>query len=135
MTKLMPSRFFTLLSVRTTAPHHCEMSAPEVQIFDIIEDFEKGSNDCLIMGSDGLWDVLSNEDVRRIVRRVTTASSSTDSPDLFGEVSRVLVETARGQRMPELYWEMPNGKLASGDDITVFAIPVRKAYRNIMLRQ
>ena len=49
-------------------------------------------------------------------------------------MSRTLAETARGKRMPELYWEMPNGKLASGDDITVFAVPIKKAYRNVQLR-
>ena len=31
--KLMPSRLLALESVRTSAPHHCEISAPEVQTF------------------------------------------------------------------------------------------------------
>ena len=49
---------------------------PEVQIFDILDEEEEeeeegGEVDCLVLGSDGLWDVLSNEDVRRIVRRIT----------------------------------------------------------------
>ena len=52
--------------------------------------------------------------------------------DLFRKVSAVLVETARGKRMPELYWEMPNGKLASGDDITVIVVPVKRACRNVL---
>ncbi len=36
---------------------------PEVRVFDL-GDSDLGTRDALVMGSDGLWDVLSNEDVR-----------------------------------------------------------------------
>ena len=37
-------------------------------------------------------------------------------------MSKKLVATARGDRAPEMYWELKNKKLASGDDISAVVV-------------
>ena len=83
----------------------------------------------LVMGSDGLWDVLTNDDVRDLVQRSLKADKEAclGRPELL---ARKLVTTARGERMPEMYWEMKNKKLASGDDITAFTVILKFAKRD-----
>ena len=56
-------------------------------------------------------------------------------PEIFHtQMAKHLVQLARGQKK-EGYWEKEDGSLASGDDISVFVIPVEnfkttKADRN-----
>ncbi len=71
------------------------------------------------MGTDGLWDVLSNEDVTADVLRMHDQTPA--------EVARFLVTRARGERIPDSYWEMHDGRLASGDDITAIVVNLQKA--------
>ena len=40
----------------------------------------------------------------------------------FQDLSKKLVATARGDRAPEMYWELKNKKLASGDDISAIVV-------------
>ena len=58
---------------------------------------------------------------------------TSNTPFTYTEVARELAKLARGERMPELYWEMSaaefGGRLASGDDITVLVAPLKKAFR------
>jgi len=41
-------------------------------------------------------------------------------------LAKTLVERARGRKKPEQYWEMSDGRLASGDDITAVVIYLSK---------
>ena len=43
-------------------------------------------------------------------------------PLRFQDFSKKLVATARGDRAPEMYWELKNKKLASGDDISAIVV-------------
>ena len=40
---------------------------------------------------------------------------------------RKLVLMARGDRLPDMYWEKKNGDLASGDDISVLTVSLKDA--------
>lgn len=94
---------------------------PEVRILDLRQKTLTG-DEVLVMASDGLWDVLSNDDVRKVL-----ADEAGEDPS---SMAKHLVTTARGERMPESYWEMKGSKkLASGDDISCFVIPLKKAKR------
>lgn len=46
-------------------------------------------------------------------------------PARFQDLSKKLVATARGDRAPEMYWELKNKKLASGDDISAIVVGLR----------
>jgi len=41
---------------------------------------------------------------------------------------RKLVLIARGERVPDMYWEKKNGELASGDDISVITVSLKEAF-------
>ena len=49
-------------------------------------------------------------------------SHPTCSSSRFQDLSKKLVATARGDRVPEMYWELKNKKLASGDDISAIVV-------------
>jgi serine/threonine protein phosphatase PrpC len=79
--------------------------------------------------SDGLWDVLSNEDVRAALADQCAAAPGADASSAQPSataLAKMLVERARGRKKPEQYWEMSDGRLASGDDITVTVIYLNK---------
>lgn len=91
---------------------------PEVQVLSL--EFVN-SNDVLIMGTDGLWDVISS---------VKAAEVLTKSINTFSERERYvcaatcLVGSARGILTNEHYWKLKEGKPASVDDISVFVVPL-----------
>lgn len=106
---------------------------PEVRVLEIERDDTIGVEDVLIMGSDGLWDVTSNEDAGRIVE---------NSFDLFPDneefcskyryitAAQDLVIHSRGQTNNiNNIWRTKDDRLASMDDIAVFVIPL-KQYRD-----
>eukprot|EP00095_Tigriopus_kingsejongensis_P001652 maker-scaffold801_size95070-snap-gene-0.20 protein:Tk01652 transcript:maker-scaffold801_size95070-snap-gene-0.20-mRNA-1 annotation:"hypothetical protein DAPPUDRAFT_323991" len=93
---------------------------PEVKVFDL-EQANLSSEAFLVLGTDGLWDVLSNEVVQNLVSK--KAKESED------EIARHLVTSARGHKMTDMYWEMANGELASGDDITALVVSLAKGKR------
>lgn len=99
---------------------------PEVQIIDL-SSAELGTQDALVMGTDGLWDVLSNEDVMSLWTEEMSTKSNLESK--FQDLSKKLVATARGDRAPEMYWELKNKKLASGDDISAIVVGLRLGKR------
>ncbi|CAD5227341.1 unnamed protein product [Bursaphelenchus xylophilus] len=121
-------------------------ASPEVTVFDLSTMSELTDSDVLIMASDGLWDVLSNEDVAKIVR---TCLSQTDPSDLtrYTSVAQDLAAAARGNPMEGCKWRLTwnkdtniehikespatsstsYGTQASLDDITVFVIPLKFA--------
>ena len=78
------------------------------------------------MASDGLWDVLTNEEVAMITR---SALSQSDIDDFskYTLVAQELVAAARGEQQGPFKWKLASGGMASTDDITVFVIPLKFA--------
>ncbi|XP_059509303.1 protein phosphatase 1H-like isoform X2 [Stegostoma tigrinum] len=52
---------------------------PEVKVYDVAK-YEHGVDDVIVLGTDGLWDVISNREVADAVIRVLS-SCDTDDPD------------------------------------------------------
>ncbi|KAH0630038.1 hypothetical protein JD844_012607 [Phrynosoma platyrhinos] len=92
----------------------------QVEVFDLTTQNIK-EDDILIMATDGLWDVMSNEDVAQIVRNFL--QDNTTDPYRFSELAKCLVQKARGKK-DGYYWTMDSNMPASYDDISVFAIPL-----------
>uniref|UniRef100_A0A673JIF2 Protein phosphatase 1H-like n=1 Tax=Sinocyclocheilus rhinocerous TaxID=307959 RepID=A0A673JIF2_9TELE len=90
-----------------------------------ISEHKHGSDDVLIMGSDGLWDVTTDRDV---ADAVSTFLSSREPNDLlrYTLAAQDLLMGSRGV-LKERGWRLPNERLGSGDDITVFVIPLAGA--------
>ncbi|XP_070594779.1 protein phosphatase 1M [Erythrolamprus reginae] len=93
---------------------------PKVEVFDLTSE-NINEDDVLIMATDGLWDVLSNEDVAQIVRNFP--QNNTADPYRFSELAKQLVQKARGKE-DGYYWIKDSKEPASYDDISVFAIPL-----------
>ncbi|KAM3859162.1 protein phosphatase 1H-like isoform 2-T2 [Diretmus argenteus] len=94
---------------------------PEVKVYNLTQ-YEHGADDVLVMGTDGLWDVLSNQEV---AEAVTTFLANCDPDDLhrYTMAAQDLVMRARGV-LRDRGWRITNERLGSGDDITVFIIPL-----------
>uniref|UniRef100_A0A674NSS7 Protein phosphatase 1H-like n=1 Tax=Takifugu rubripes TaxID=31033 RepID=A0A674NSS7_TAKRU len=94
---------------------------PEVKVYHLTR-YEHGADDVLVMGTDGLWDVLSNQEVAEVV---TTFLSNCDPDDLYRYTmaAQDLVMRARGV-LRDRGWRITNERLGSGDDISVFIIPL-----------
>ncbi|GMR48624.1 hypothetical protein PMAYCL1PPCAC_18819 [Pristionchus mayeri] len=99
-------------------------SVPEVRVFDIRSLSTLTDRDVIIMGSDGLWDVISNEDAALIVKSSLSSSDPTD-PARYCAAAQELATAARGNPTDSYKWMMNCGGLASTDDITVFVIPLK----------
>lgn len=82
-------------------------------------------NFCIISPLSGLWDVLTNEEVSTEIRKAADEVNKAEPrPEIFlTQMAKHLVQLARGQKK-EGYWEKADGSLASGDDISVFVIPL-----------
>uniref|UniRef100_A0A7E4ZUG5 PPM-type phosphatase domain-containing protein n=1 Tax=Panagrellus redivivus TaxID=6233 RepID=A0A7E4ZUG5_PANRE len=99
---------------------------PEVNVFDVRALDSLSDREVVVMASDGLWDVLSNEEVAMIVR---SALSQTEFSDFskYTLVAQELVAAARGELVSQCKWKLASGGYASTDDITVFVIPLKYA--------
>ncbi|XP_033614196.1 protein phosphatase 1J [Fukomys damarensis] len=94
---------------------------PEVQVYDLTQ-YEHCPDDVLVLGTDGLWDVTSDCEVAATVDRVLSAYEPND-PSRYTALAQALVLGARG--IPrDRGWRLSNNKLGSGDDISVFVIPL-----------
>lgn len=93
---------------------------PEVTICKRTEDDE-----FLILASDGLWDVISNEMACQIVRRCLTGKIFRKSPDGTNEVSSGLT---RAEVAASLLVELAIAK-GSKDNISVIVVQLRKFSR------
>ncbi|XP_018416349.1 PREDICTED: protein phosphatase 1H-like [Nanorana parkeri] len=98
-------------------------SVPAVEVYDLSK-CEHSADDVIVMGTDGLWDVISDIEVAEVVQRVF-ASHGPNEPNRYNLAAQELVLRTRGVRK-ESGWRLPNGKLASLDDISVFVIPLSK---------
>uniref|UniRef100_A0A1I7YBB6 PPM-type phosphatase domain-containing protein n=1 Tax=Steinernema glaseri TaxID=37863 RepID=A0A1I7YBB6_9BILA len=101
-------------------------AVPQVQVFDISSLNVLTDRDVVVMGSDGLWDVLSNERVSEIVKSVLDNSESDDHLK-YTIAAQELVIAARGNPTTSGKWTLTGGGQASTDDITAFVIPLKYA--------
>ncbi|XP_061662885.1 protein phosphatase 1H-like [Syngnathoides biaculeatus] len=94
---------------------------PEVKVYNLTQ-YEHGADDVLVMGTDGLWDVLSNQEV---AEAVSTFLANCDPDDLhrYTMAAQDLVMRARGV-LRDRGWRITNERLGSGDDISVFIVPL-----------
>ncbi|GMS96204.1 hypothetical protein PENTCL1PPCAC_18379, partial [Pristionchus entomophagus] len=99
-------------------------AVPEVRVFDIRSLSTLTDKDVLILGSDGVWDVISNEDASLIVKSSLSSSDPSD-PSRYCAAAQELATAARGNTTESYKWMMTCGGLASTDDITVFVIPLK----------
>ncbi|OXB56450.1 hypothetical protein ASZ78_004548 [Callipepla squamata] len=94
---------------------------PEVRVYDLTQ-YEHCPDDVLVLGTDGLWDVTNDKEVASVVMEVLTSYEPND-PCRYTMVAQELVVRSRGV-LKERGWRLPNDKLGSGDDISVFVIPL-----------
>ncbi|XP_036432264.1 protein phosphatase 1H isoform X1 [Colossoma macropomum] len=96
-------------------------SCPEVKVYNL-EQFEHGADDVMVMATDGLWDVLSNQEV---AEAVTSFLGNCDPDDhhRYTMAAQDLVMKARGV-LSDRGWRIANDGLGSGDDISVYIIPL-----------
>ncbi|NWR21638.1 PPM1J phosphatase, partial [Emberiza fucata] len=94
---------------------------PEVRVYDLTQ-YEHCPDDVLVLGTDGLWDVTNDKEVAGVVMEVL-ASYEPNDPCRYTMVAQELVVRSRGV-LKERGWRLANDKLGSGDDISVFVIPL-----------
>uniref|UniRef100_A0A8C8RLM3 Protein phosphatase, Mg2+/Mn2+ dependent 1M n=1 Tax=Pelusios castaneus TaxID=367368 RepID=A0A8C8RLM3_9SAUR len=93
---------------------------PQVKVFDFpLHDIKE--DDALVMATDGLWDIMPNEEVAQIVRSFLDENRT--DPHRFSELARCLVHKARGKKNGH-QWILDGNSQASYDDISVFVIPL-----------
>ncbi|XP_054633499.1 protein phosphatase 1H [Dunckerocampus dactyliophorus] len=94
---------------------------PEVQVYPLAQH-QHGADDVLVLGTDGLWDVLSNQEVAEAVT-CFLANCDPDDPHRYTMAAQELVMRARGV-LRDRGWRISNDRLGSGDDISVYVIPL-----------
>lgn len=90
-------------------------SHPEVQVHSLSASNDK---EVLVMGTDGLWDVVDGHKAAEIVAKSINAFEDKK----FVSAATCLVGYARGSLNNS--WMLKEGKPASCDDISVFVIPL-----------
>lgn len=95
---------------------------PEVRVLDLTKE-QWSDEDVLILGSDGLWDVVSNDKAAEIVRN-TLKQPYEQGNEKYTIAAQELVQEARGTFTGK-GWRKKNEEMASFDDITVFVIPLK----------
>lgn len=99
---------------------------PEVKMYPLSE-FEHGADDVLVLGTDGLWDVLSNQEVAEAVSGFLS-NCDPDDQHRYTMAAQDLVMKARGV-LKDRGWRISDDRLGSGDDISVFIIPLMHGNR------
>lgn len=108
-----------LLSVYQKTPIKPFLSShPEVQIHKLATTNER---EVLVMGSDGLWDVVCGSKAAEIVSKSINAFQEKER---YVSAATCLVGYARGSLVHEHSWQLKDNKPASCDDISVFVIPL-----------
>ncbi|CAL8340560.1 unnamed protein product [Merluccius merluccius] len=94
---------------------------PEVKVYDMSE-YKHGPDDVMVMGTDGLWDVTTDQEVADAVSTFLSGCDPSD-PMRYTLAAQELLMRSRGV-LKERGWRLPSDRLGSGDDITVFVIPL-----------
>ncbi|UYV79161.1 PPM1J [Cordylochernes scorpioides] len=97
----------------------------QVKVYDLVAD-PPSSNDVLVMGTDGLWDVTSNQKVAEVVFKALEHFPAEDNQRFkyrYISAAQDLVMSSRG-KLRERNWKTSDNKLATIDDISVFVIPL-----------
>lgn len=101
---------------------------PEVQVYDL-KDVKR--HDVLVMGTDGLWDVI---DGSMVAHTVNEAVQIFEEKEVYISAATCLVGAARGSSKDQ-QWTLKSGKAASVDDISVFVVPlyqISKDFKNML---
>ncbi|RXN00211.1 Protein phosphatase 1H [Acipenser ruthenus] len=94
---------------------------PEVKVYNL-KQYEHGADDVLVLATDGLWDVLSNEEVSEAVTNFLV-NCDPDDQHRYTLAAQDLIMRARGV-LKDRGWRISNDRLGSGDDISVYIIPL-----------
>uniref|UniRef100_A0A8C0MIE9 PPM-type phosphatase domain-containing protein n=1 Tax=Canis lupus familiaris TaxID=9615 RepID=A0A8C0MIE9_CANLF len=70
------------------------LSVPQVTVLDV-DQLELQEEDVVVMATDGLWDVLSNEQVARLVRSFLPGNQ--EDPHRFSELAKMLIHSTQGK--------------------------------------
>jgi protein phosphatase 1H len=101
---------------------------PEVRVFDVANE-DVQDTDVIIMGTDGLWDVTSNDQAADVVSKALNHFPSDDEQRYryrYISAAQDLVMSSRGkQREKGKGWRTVDNKVATIDDISVFVIPLK----------
>ncbi|XP_069861484.1 protein phosphatase 1M isoform X1 [Dipodomys merriami] len=89
------------------------LSIPQVTVLDM-DQLALQEEDVVVMATDGLWDVLSNEQVARLVRSFLPGNR--EDPHRFSELAQKLILSTQGTD--------GSAPGVSYDDISVFVIPL-----------
>ncbi|XP_053378070.1 protein phosphatase 1H-like [Mercenaria mercenaria] len=95
---------------------------PEVRVIDL-EEHQWTEDDVIILGTDGLWDVTTNQEAADIVHKEFSSCHKTDLTK-YTIAAQELVSDARGHFTGQ-GWKKKNGGMGSFDDITVMIIPIK----------
>ncbi|MGH0152629.1 UNVERIFIED_CONTAM: hypothetical protein FKN15_041158 [Acipenser sinensis] len=93
----------------------------KVKVYNL-KQYEHGADDVLVLATDGLWDVLSNEEVSEAVANFL-ANCDPDDQHRYTLAAQDLIMRARGV-LKDRGWRISNDRLGSGDDISVYIIPL-----------
>lgn len=106
---------------------------PQVKILPLESDGSLTPEDVLIMGTDGLWDVTSNQEAADVVKNsfdLFPDNEESRSKYRYITAAQDLVIHSRGHTTNwNNVWRTNDERLASLDDIAVFVIPL-KQYRD-----
>ncbi|XP_069902731.1 protein phosphatase 1M isoform X4 [Globicephala melas] len=92
------------------------LSVPQVTVLDM-DQLEPQEEDVVVMATDGLWDVLSSEQVARLVRSFLPGNR--EDPHRFSELAQMLIHSTQGKDNSPTQ----EGQV-SYDDVSVFVIPL-----------
>ncbi|CAN7988734.1 unnamed protein product [Ixodes hexagonus] len=107
-----------------------EPEAGLVRVFDVSSE-ELTEGDVLVMGTDGLWDVMANEKAAEVVQKSLDHFPANDTQRMkfrYISAAQDLVMHSRG-KLKERNWRTADNRAATIDDISVFVIPL-KAYQD-----
>ena len=93
---------------------------PEVRIHDLSTQQYK-ANDIMILASDGLWERITNEEAQEIAKECFEKHPTDEK--IYTTVAHDLILAARGT-FGKKGWRTIKDQIASGDDITVFVVPL-----------
>ncbi|XP_047421169.1 protein phosphatase 1M isoform X2 [Sciurus carolinensis] len=92
------------------------LSVPQVTVLDM-DQLDLQEEDVVVMATDGLWDVLSNEQVAWLVRSFLPGNR--EDPHRFSELAQMLIHSTQGKDD-----HLTGEGQVSYDDVSVFVIPL-----------